>query len=494
MPLVPHRNVRLVTDSNGNLNVAEENGIEEPLSTFLSTSESVSTVGSAGSAQNIAVPSSGKATFDVTASAASCALTFSGAQAGILAQVTLVLRQDGTGGRAWTFPTNVYWPNGQIPAFTVQPGRYDVVVLFSTNGGTTWTASLGSTNAGPITVPSQPTLSILAAGGANVLSWSAPAPGGGPITGYLLQRSTTTGTETTYQTLAAGATSYTDTGVTGGTTYFYKLIAQNAGGNSVASAEVSATPLTAARPGSAPATSAQPVMWLRGDQVGGLTDGAVLASWPDQSGTGNNATQATVAQRPLVKANAIGAQPGVIFSAANSQHLISSVGATPDTKTVLLVFTPNAPGTNANPITGVTSETSSAGNGNNSLFIQANATNKLEVDRGFVAALATSADAVNAGVPYVIGVSVDTSANSHQTKVTVNGGTLTTNTPAGYTATSFPTMGIGGVPNSAPPGGGSFFDGVICEVIVFNATLSDADRKAWTQYLGSTYGIAQGAN
>ena len=74
------------------------------------------------------------------------------------------------------------------------------------------------------------------------LSWSSPASNGGSaITGYKIYRSTSSGTETGYVSLG-NVTSYTNTGVTGGTTYFYKVRAVNSVGISPASNEASATP------------------------------------------------------------------------------------------------------------------------------------------------------------------------------------------------------------------------------------------------------------
>ena len=74
------------------------------------------------------------------------------------------------------------------------------------------------------------------------LSWSSPASNGGSaITGYKIYRSTSSGTETGYVSLG-NVTSYTNTGVTAGTTYFYKVRAVNSVGISSLSNEASATP------------------------------------------------------------------------------------------------------------------------------------------------------------------------------------------------------------------------------------------------------------
>lgn len=94
------------------------------------------------------------------------------------------------------------------------------------------------------TAPSAPQ-NLAAAGGASQvsLSWSAPASSGGAaVTGYDIYRGTSSGAESPTP-LAAGVagTSYTDTAVTNGTTYFYYVKAVNSVGQSPASNEASAT-------------------------------------------------------------------------------------------------------------------------------------------------------------------------------------------------------------------------------------------------------------
>ena len=98
--------------------------------------------------------------------------------------------------------------------------------------------------AAPLTAPASPTLnaSVDTAKGATVLNWNAPDDGGSPITGYQVYRGVTPGAATPYAT--SDGTSFTDTGVTAGSTYYYRVVATNAAGSSAPSNEVSATPTT----------------------------------------------------------------------------------------------------------------------------------------------------------------------------------------------------------------------------------------------------------
>jgi fibronectin type 3 domain-containing protein len=95
------------------------------------------------------------------------------------------------------------------------------------------------------TAPSAPLALVAGAGNALVnVSWSAPASNGGsPITGYNVYRGTSPGAEsgTPVATNVTGTT-FTDTGLLNGTTYYYTVTALNAVGMSPQSGEASATP------------------------------------------------------------------------------------------------------------------------------------------------------------------------------------------------------------------------------------------------------------
>ena len=76
------------------------------------------------------------------------------------------------------------------------------------------------------------------------LSWSAPAStGGAAVTSYNVYRGTTAGGEgTTPVATGVTGTSFTDTPLTNGTTYYYTVAAVNAVGTGPQSAEATATP------------------------------------------------------------------------------------------------------------------------------------------------------------------------------------------------------------------------------------------------------------
>lgn len=77
---------------------------------------------------------------------------------------------------------------------------------------------------------------------ADRLTWTTPASGGSAITGYRVYRGTTSGATTLYASTTGSGTTFTDTAVTVGTRYYYRVSAVNAVGESVLSPEEWAVP------------------------------------------------------------------------------------------------------------------------------------------------------------------------------------------------------------------------------------------------------------
>jgi fibronectin type 3 domain-containing protein len=126
-------------------------------------------------------------------------------------------------------------------AFRVSEASFRTLVLVA---GCLALAACGGTGSGSgggggtTTIPAAPTGLAATAGNAQVsLSWNVSAG----ATSYAVKRSTTTGGP--YSTISSpSAASFTDSGVTNGTKYFYVVSAANSAGSSGNSSEVSATP------------------------------------------------------------------------------------------------------------------------------------------------------------------------------------------------------------------------------------------------------------
>ena len=159
--------------------------------------------------------------------------------------------------------------------------------------GTTWYYKVTAVNAvgegalsnersatptGP-TAPASPSLTAATAGNGSVaLAWNAPASNGGSaITHYKVYRGTSAGGESLLTTLGV-VTSYNNTGLTNGTTYYYKVVAQNAVGDGPMSNEMSATPTSGATAPGAPN--------LTGATAG---NGSVALAWSAPTSNGGSA-------------------------------------------------------------------------------------------------------------------------------------------------------------------------------------------------------------
>ena len=122
-----------------------------------------------------------------------------------------------------------------------------------------------------VAAPAAPTNLVATAGNAQVaLSWTASSG----AASYDLYRGTSSGGETLVDSGITG-TSFTDTGLTDGTTYYYEVSAVNAGGQSGKSNQVSATPANQSPAITTPASASPATV------TGKTTNLSVQASDPD---------------------------------------------------------------------------------------------------------------------------------------------------------------------------------------------------------------------
>ncbi len=108
--------------------------------------------------------------------------------------------------------------------------------------GTVLTAAQISTLYSGLT---NPTVTVTAGDSQNVLNWTVVTN----ATGYIVKRSTTAGGPYTILSGGLTGTTYTDTGLTNGITYYYVVVAQNSLAQSTGSTETSSIPVTPAPTG-----------------------------------------------------------------------------------------------------------------------------------------------------------------------------------------------------------------------------------------------------
>jgi PKD repeat protein len=172
---------------------------------------------------------------------------------------------------SWNFGDGSATSTVQNPNHTYNTaGTYTATLTVTDSAAPVNTATSSVTiTASPIsgTAPGAPTGLTASAGNAQIsLSWTAPASNGGvSITSYRVYRGTASGGETL---LTAGGCSglgavlsCTDTGLTNGQTYFYKVSAVNAIGEGAQSNEASATPVNIPMSQNFDGSSAIPAGW-----------------------------------------------------------------------------------------------------------------------------------------------------------------------------------------------------------------------------------------
>ena len=152
-----------------------------------------------------------------------------------------------TGNGAWTQLTPSANPGARSSFTMAFDGARSQLILFGgwSFGGQTLLGDTWAYAVPPVNPPDAPAAPIAVPGNAQVaLSWTAPADGGSPITGYTVSYKPTAGSSWTTQAVTAPTTSATVSGLTNGTGYDFKVRAVNDIGAGDYSAVTSATPST----------------------------------------------------------------------------------------------------------------------------------------------------------------------------------------------------------------------------------------------------------
>jgi len=187
---------------------------------------------------SVTQPSVPSAPANLSASAGNAQATLSWAASSGATSYT-VKRATTSGGPYTNVATNVTATSYTNTGLTNGTTYYYVVSAVNSAGQSANSAQASATPQAAVTVPAAPTALTATAGNAQVsLSWTASSG----ATGYNVKRATTSGGP--YTTVATGVTgtTYTNTALTNGTTYYYVVSAVNSAGESTNSAQASATP------------------------------------------------------------------------------------------------------------------------------------------------------------------------------------------------------------------------------------------------------------
>src|SRR5437879_5671384 len=260
------------------------------------------------------------------------------------------------------------------------PYYYQVSAVNSPGEGAKSNEASATPNAPPPppSPPSAPTNLVATAGNAQVgLTWQAPGSNGGsPITNYKLYRGLAPGSETLLTTVGA-VTSYTDTAVTNGVTYYYQVSAVNSVGEGPRSNEASATPNQTPPPPSPPSAPTNISATPRKAQVGltwqapGSNGGSPITNYRIYRGTSSNGETLLATIGNVLTYTDTAVTNGVTYYYQVSA--VNSVGEGPRSNEASA--TPSAPPPPPTPPSAPTNLVTTAGNAQVGLTWQAPASN-----------------------------------------------------------------------------------------------------------------------
>ncbi|MEM9329231.1 MAG: Calx-beta domain-containing protein, partial [Bacteroidota bacterium] len=221
------------------------------------------------------------------------------------------------------------------------------------------------------------------------------------------------------------------------------------------------------------------VLWLDAADITGVADGAVLDTWPDESGNGNDVTRGN---NPNYETNVVNGRPVVRFDNNNERFTRTGMGDFP-----------------TDAITTITLLNTSETNGTTYSYATAAESNEYFQDRQQSGrfAIGGSIEDPDPDVAFNDGlwhIDVHTWQSSDgEYEIYKNGSLDGSGTHAtGVTMTPGGTLVLGAEQDNL---GGGFdaaqdFDGDLAEVMIYNRVLNDAQRILVENYLGAKYGIA----
>jgi endoglucanase len=189
-----------------------------------------------------------------------------------------VRRATTSGGTYADVATGVTSTNYTNTGLTNGTAYYYVVSAVNSAGSSANSNQVSATPQTPVTIPAAPTNLTGVAGNAQVvLSWTASSG----ATSYTVKRSTASGSG--YVDVATGvtSTSYTNTGLTNGTAYYFVVSAVNSAGSSGNSNQATATPTSGTSINAFATIEAESFSSMNGIQTETCSEGGLDVGWAD---------------------------------------------------------------------------------------------------------------------------------------------------------------------------------------------------------------------
>lgn len=202
-------------------------------------------------------------------------------------------------------------------------------------------------------------------------------------------------------------------------------------------------------------------LWLKADAITGLVDTDPVTTWPDSSGLGNDATQATAAKKPTYQTNELNGKPVVRFD--GTDDFLGTLLAWMPLVTVFVGYMNRA--------------------GVNGSFIGTNASSgPLLRNQAMFPSDAGSSFALTGTLNANRLLTLAWNYTTDNYKVYLDGILDTTGTVLHSNTTEALEIGTN-------RSNGEFLNGDIAEVIIYDSILSEVDRNALGGYIESKYGI-----
>ena len=207
------------------------------------------------------------------------------------------------------------------------------------------------------------------------------------------------------------------------------------------------------------------VLWLAADRITGIAGGGAITTWFDQSGTGNNPTQATADLRPTLQLNILNGLPVVRFDGTNDYLTVDITDLT-QPLTIFGAFTTDADVTTNEQLDG-----GGAGAARCVTYINSGALTAFGGTNLVGAAVST-----NTSYYYVVVY------NGTSSSIKLSGGAAT-NGNAGTQDHGAYVIGADQTPGGLPWGGD------IAEYGIYDSALSAADIAQVERYLAAKWGL-----